>query len=319
MEVLADPSDGLGWGSAGGQDHGSAAPTIADEQAALRRVATLVARGVSPAQLFAAVAQEVGNLFPDAAVARVGRYVTGSAVDCVGGWSRDGDTSWVGDRVPIAGHNSASLVFERNAPVRIERLTDDGTSATTLARASGTRSGVGAPIVVAGRLWGVMTLGFGDIDVLPPDIEYRLADFTDLIAIAIANIEAREELRRVANEQAALRRIATLVARGVSPAEVFAGVAQEVGAVFTEAEVALVGRYVDGDLEFVGGWSTEGPPSWVGTRVPLGGRNVATIVHERNEAVRVDHLGDDAAPATILARSTGSGAPAGAPLRLAGR
>jgi GAF domain-containing protein len=102
-------------------------------------------------------------------------------------------------------------------------------------RRLGLRSSVAAPIVVEGRLWGTIAVGTRR-ERFPADAEQRLVGFTELVGTAIANAESsaqleesRDELRRLAEEQAALRRVATLVARGVPPAEVFAAVAHEVG------------------------------------------------------------------------------------------
>ena len=117
---------------------------------------------------------------------------------------------------------------------------------------------------------------------------------------------AREELERLAFEQAALRRVATLVAKAVSPEEVFAAVAAEVGSVLPAADIALVGRYDFGQvIEFVGGWRRVSEANWVGHRVNLGGRNVATLVFESGEPARVEHLADDATAATAVARGSG--------------
>jgi hypothetical protein len=82
-----------------------------------------------------------------------------------------------------------------------------------VARRRGIRPAVGVPIVVAGRLWGVMAVSSKEHDPLPQGTEARLADFTELVATAIANAESREALEQLADEQAALRRVATLVAR----------------------------------------------------------------------------------------------------------
>ena len=76
--------------------------------------------------------------------------------------------------------------------------------------------GVGAPIHVEGRLWGIIT-AFTSGRPLPVAIEGRLAQFAGVVATAIAGAQARSELRRLADEQAALRRVAELVARGVPP------------------------------------------------------------------------------------------------------
>jgi hypothetical protein len=82
--------------------------------------------------------------------------------------------------------------------------------------------GVGTPIIVEGRLWGVMAAGSRRQEPMAADTEARLTQFTELLATAVANAESRAGLARLAEEQAALRRVATLVARGTRPDEVFA-------------------------------------------------------------------------------------------------
>ncbi len=93
----------------------------------------------------------------------------------------------------------------------------------------GIRSAVGSPILVEGSLWGAILAGSTLEEPLPADTEARLASFTELVATAIANTNSRAALGRLAEEQAALRRVATLVARATPPAQVFAAVAEEVG------------------------------------------------------------------------------------------
>ena len=107
---------------------------------------------------------------------------------------------------------------------------------------TGIRSGTGAAIVVDGEFWGVMGAGVAEGEPLLDHIEDRLAEFTELVATAIANSESREQLARLADEQAALRRVATLVARESPPAEVFAAVAEELGGLLDGAPTRLV-RY----------------------------------------------------------------------------
>ena len=106
----------------------------------------------------------------------------------------------------------------------------------------GIRSTVGTPIVVEGRLWGALALHSKQAAPLPPDTEPRMAQFTDLVATAIANREARAEVTRLADEQAALRRVATLVVRGVRPNEIFSTVAMELRRLFG-ADIATVARF----------------------------------------------------------------------------
>ena len=78
---------------------------------------------------------------------------------------------------------------------------------------------------------------------LPPDAEPRLEQFTELVGTAIANAEARVELARLADEQAALRRVATLVAEEAPAAELFAKVAEEVAGVFGRRIDSAILRY----------------------------------------------------------------------------
>ena len=98
----------------------------------------------------------------------------------------------------------------------------------------GLRSAVGMPVHVNGRLWGMIAVGSRE-GPLPPGTEQRMTEFTDLVATAVANAQnraaleaSRDELARLLAEQAALRRVATLVARGIDPAEIFQAVSEEV-------------------------------------------------------------------------------------------
>ncbi|HEV7459622.1 MAG TPA: GAF domain-containing protein [Solirubrobacteraceae bacterium] len=122
-----------------------------------------------------------------------------------------------------------TLVFERARPARIDSYAGSSGPFAFAARERGVRSSVGTPILVEGRLWGVMIVGSMLSRPLPADTEARLASFTELVATAIANAESPAGLARLAAEQSALRRVATLVARGVPPEEMFSAVAQEVG------------------------------------------------------------------------------------------
>src|SRR6202007_2422256 len=108
-------------------------------------------------------------------------------------------------------------------------------------REHGIRAAVGVPVRVEGRLWGVMIVG-SRMEPLPAGIEARLAGFTELAATAIANAQARVELRGFAEEQAALRRVATLVARAAPPEEAFAAVTEEAGRLLG-AHHATMARY----------------------------------------------------------------------------
>ena len=131
------------------------AARLADEQAALRRVATLVARGVPPPELFAAVAREVGLLLGVDAT-HMGRYEPDGTATVVGAWSRAGEQVPIGTRVDLEGESVAGLVFRTGRPARIDDYEHASGPTAALSRELGMRSSVGAPIVVDQRLWGVM-------------------------------------------------------------------------------------------------------------------------------------------------------------------
>ena len=186
---------------------------IAAEQAALRRVAVLVAGGAPPEEVFSAVAEEVGRLL-EVDFATLARYDPQDAITIAGTWTRTGAPSPtpVGNRLRLGGRNLTTLVYRTGRPQRIDYDDVSGAIGDTAARDWGLRSSAGVPIRVEGRLWGAMLVAFTREEPLPADAEARLAGFTELVATAVANAQARTELRGFAEEQAALRRVATLVA-----------------------------------------------------------------------------------------------------------
>jgi len=297
---------------------GETAGRLAHEQAALRRVATLVATAARPEAVFAAVAEEVAQVLPGADLALVGRYDSGQAIEFVGGWSRVGEADFVGQRVSLGGRNVATLVFERAEPARVEHLADDTAAVTAVARGSGARSSAGAPISVGGRLWGVMTVASVREKGLPEGIEHRLAGFTELVSSAIGNAQAREELRVLADEQAALQRVATLVAHGTSPQDVFAAVAEEAGQLLP-ADLTLISRYEPGDAATVmAAWNQTGAPGAVGRRMPRGGQNVTTLVFDTGRLARMDSYEKASGPSAADARERGIRSSVGAPITVEG-
>jgi GAF domain-containing protein len=292
---------------------------LARQQAALRRVAMLVARAASPGEIFSAVAEEVGQVLPGADMALVGRYAPGEAIEFVGGWTKAGEAAWVGRRVGLGGRNVATLVFETSAPARVDRLADDAAAVTAVARGSGARSSAGAPISVEGRLWGVMTVASVHEDGLPAGTEHRLAGFTELVATAIGEAQAREELGTLADEQAALRQVATIVARGEPPSTVFAAVAEEAGRLLP-ADLTLIGRYGPGDaVTDMALWSRTGASGPVGRRVSRRGRNVAALVFDTGRPARMDSYEETSGGSAANARDRGIRSSVGAPISVEGR
>ena len=62
------------------------------------------------------------------------------------------------------------------------------------AKEMGIGAAVGVPIVVHGRIWGAAVVGSSGDEPLPADTEADVEDFTDLVATAISNAQARSEL-----------------------------------------------------------------------------------------------------------------------------
>jgi GAF domain-containing protein len=289
---------------------------LAKEQVALRQVATLVALGARPEEVFAAVANEVERLL-SVDLANVGRYESDGTVTFV---ASAGERVPVGTRWPVGETNLATLVYETGRPARLDNYADGTGPLAKGIREQGIRSAVGTPILVEGRLWGLMAAGSSEEQPLPPDTEARLASFTELVATAIANTEARAEVGRLVDEQAALRRVATLVAEGAAPSEVFETVTREVG-ILCGADLARMERYESGDSVIgVAGWSRgDAQELAVGKRFSLEGASIAAMVHEASRPVRVDSFADAHGPIAREAQGLGIRSSVGCPIVVDGR
>jgi PAS domain S-box-containing protein len=257
---------------------------LAEEQAALRRVATLVADESSPDEIFAVVAEEVGQVLCVPIVALVRYETDGSAMRVVGGWSESAFPVPMGTRLLLDGPSHFADVWATGRPARLDDTTDLPGEIAAAMRQADVGSGAASPILVEGRNWGAIAVGsFGFSDRLPDDIESRLEDFTELVATAIANSEARDNLRRLVDEQAALRRVATLVAEGAAPAALFSAVTEEVAGLFEPAAVTLI-RY---EREVCTVLAAVGIGFPVGSRWPLDVDSLAARVHTAGRPVHV--------------------------------
>jgi signal transduction histidine kinase len=166
---------------------------LAEQQAALRRVATLVAHGVSASQVFAAVAEEMARCL-HVPIAHVVRYEPDGAATVVASYSAPGVQDIpAGERLTVEGDNIAASVFRTGRTARMDSFENAAGSVAARVRQLGMRSRVGAPIVVDDGVWGLAVVASRS-EPLPPDTEERISDFADLVATALANAATRAEL-----------------------------------------------------------------------------------------------------------------------------
>ncbi len=167
---------------------------LAEEQAALRRVATLVAGNPPPERVFQAVTEEVARLlgiheavlerFADADTAAVvGRY--GERVE--GGFA-------LGTVIPVEEGFAAWHVRRTGAAAHVDSYDHFEGELATRVRSLGIRSTVAVPITVAGNIWGALIAASTADESLPPDTERRLQEFAELVGLAVASAQAREEV-----------------------------------------------------------------------------------------------------------------------------
>jgi signal transduction histidine kinase len=166
---------------------------LADEQAGLRRVATLVAQGASPGDVLAAVAAEIGQLFP-AEYVLIGRYDDGGDLTTVGGWSRDAGPADLPAEWGAGVRELAALVRRTARPARTQPDRPAPDPLAPNARARQIRSSVGVPISVEANLWGIVIAASTRDEPMPDPTETRLGSFTELVSTAIANAEAKAAL-----------------------------------------------------------------------------------------------------------------------------
>jgi signal transduction histidine kinase len=287
---------------------------LAEQQAALRRVATLVARGASPPEVFSAVADELARVLHVLNAGLLRYEPDGSGYVVAVGYER-GITQMPGpgEHIPLAGDDVGALVLRTGRAARIDNhATVSGPEAERI-RAEGIGSIVGLPIIVDGRLWGAAIVGSKGPDPLPPDTEARVGDFADLVATAIANAAARSELRAsrdelaaLAEQQAALRRVATLVARGAGPLEVFSAVADELARCLHAGHAAVYRYDADDALVPLALYREDRLQTLPkGLRLALAADHVAARVLRTGATARMDR--DDDAPGPHAGRIRGLG------------
>ncbi len=291
---------------------------LADEQAALRRVATLVARESSPVEIFGAVTEEACRVLESEAVGLL-RFEPDETATLVA----QSDTPWdpppLGTRFALDGENLVTQVHRTGEVARVDDWSGSTGSVAAMATVLGVRSAIASPVVVEGALWGTMIAASSRIEPLSGETESRIAEFTGLVATAIANAEARSELSRLAREQAALRSVAVLVAQQRAPHEVFGGVTEAVGPLLGADLSALHVFRDDGAAMVVASWSQDGPTLPIGTRLPLDVGSAVARIFETGSAARVDGYANVEGETAEVARGLRLRSAVGAPIVVEGK
>jgi signal transduction histidine kinase len=184
---------------------------IVREHEALRRLAVLVARQPSTAEVFAAVTEETGRLL-GAQTSNLMRVANPELAVIVAGWSEGAAHVPVGSTGKLDGRGMVGQILETGRPSRVDNFDDVGGDVAAAMRSLGLRSGVAGPVIVDGRIWGALVVCSAASVPLPAGTEDRVAAFAQLISLAIENAETREELaasraRLVASADEARRRI----------------------------------------------------------------------------------------------------------------
>ena len=170
------------------------ADLAARQQTALRRVATLVARGVPPSEVFSTVVAELANCL-DVQNASLFRYEPDGTALLLAAADEPGLQNMpVGEHFSLEGESIAAMVRRSGRVARMDSHDHASGSAAARIRELGLTSGVGAPIMAGSQVWGAAIAGSSRSDAFPASAEQRVSDFADLITIAIANAQARADL-----------------------------------------------------------------------------------------------------------------------------
>ncbi|OBH05087.1 hypothetical protein A5696_00205 [Mycobacterium sp. E2699] len=293
-------------------------------------MAELVAREAEPAEVFTAVAEQLGeclDVYNTTVIRFDGDDVVVEAVGRVEELDMSAPTA--GQRFSLGGDHVAPMVLRTGRPARMD--THDGAAGSTAAyiRELGIQSMVAVPVVVGGHVWGAVGVA-SRAGPLPPDTESRMADFADLVGTSIANAATRSALQAsrdslreladnlsvLARQQTALRRVATLVAQGVSQAEVFSAVAEEMADCLDVGSAEVLHFEDDGAaIVVVASHAAPGVAHLeVGERLGTEGDNVAARVLRSRRAARMDSWEGAAGPIAERVRELGVRSRIGAPI-----
>jgi signal transduction histidine kinase len=292
---------------------------IAEEQAALQRIATLTARAHDPEEVFAVVATEAGRVL-DAETTRLMR-IDDLAQEAlvVASYGPLDPGMEVGALVSLSGQTLTRMMIDAGTVVRVDTTALEPGQLRTRLEQRGVRTAVIAPIVVDGRIWGSLGASWRRETTID-GIEEHVAGFASAVATALREASDREAIRELAAAQAALRRVATLVAGGAAPAEVLRAIAVEVNELMG-VDATILARFDPPGTTATVMALASSLPSWAreGDVVPLEGDSTLTRVHDSGRPARIDDYRTVSGRIAERQRGAGRVASAGAPVTVEGR
>jgi PAS domain S-box-containing protein len=168
----------------------------AEEQEALRRVATLVAGEAPPEHVFLSVAEEAARIL-GADSSAVFRFDDAQTATVVGRWDASELGGFpLGSSIPVGEDGALARVLRTGGPTRIDDYEGVLGELPAAMRSFGYMAAAAAPVVFANRLWGALTVAVGHRVPLPADSERRLSEFAEVLGLAVASADAREHLAR---------------------------------------------------------------------------------------------------------------------------
>jgi signal transduction histidine kinase len=289
--------------------------SVAAEQSALHRVADLVARHAPSDEVFALVTEELRRLLDVNLVRTVRFEPDGSATILASAGSPELPP---GTTVAIPSGTISDEVLRTGRPARIEAYERVAGPIGAALRAEGSRSGVGGPILVDGRVWGAMIAAFATDEPPPAGVEERVAAFAELVSTAISNVAAQAKVERLAAEQSALRRVATLVAREHLPDDLFATLARELGELLAVDAASILRYGPDASATAVAGWSAGVLQIELGLRLSLEGDNLAGRVKRSGRAQRQEDYAEADGQIAATVRELGIRSAVASPITVEG-
>lgn len=284
---------------------------MADQQSALRSVAELAAQAVPAEQVLDAIAQQAARL-AGVDFTLLLRYEPDGSSEIV---AYDGAPTGfaVGMHASAEGDGSVHRVWRTRRAARVDDLAAAKGRWPEMAARQGYSTSAGVPILIQGELWGAIIV-VGRAGTLPVTIPKQLTDFAEITATAIAAAQSRRQLRALADEQAALRRVAEEVARGADLGVVFSTVAHEASRLLGAPATALL-RFDPDDVAVV--VAAHDSPADLGLRVPSHPGTPVGHVRTSGGPVRVDSFAGT--PLAALAAELGVAAGVAVPVVVEGR